>query len=89
MAWDPAPQWNFLYWFFHCDLPEDTIDVEIIVGPLRGIHNFRKDHATQSSMSHPWGTQVKPFPSLFKKMEAYMEERQNIVNPFFFNPVTP
>ena len=42
MACDLAPQCNFLYEFFQCNLPEDTIDVEVTVRTLRGIHNFRK-----------------------------------------------
>ena len=43
IASDLAPQCNFLYGFLHCDLPEDTIGVEITVCTLREIHNFRKD----------------------------------------------
>ena len=56
MACDPAPQCNFLCGFFHCDLPEDTIDVGISMRTLKGIHNFRKDCATQSSTCSQWGT---------------------------------
>ena len=56
MACDLALQCHFLYGFFHFYLPEDTIDVEITVRTLRGIHNFRKDHVTQLSMCSPWGT---------------------------------
>ena len=36
MAYDLVLQCNFLYGLFHCDLPEDTIDVEINVHTLRG-----------------------------------------------------
>ena len=75
-------QCNFLYCFFQCNLPEDTIDVEITVWTLKGIHTFRKDCSSQSSVWNPWGLQVKPLPLLLKKMEAYMEERWNIMNPF-------
>ena len=73
---------NFLYRFFQYDLLEDTIDVDITVWTLKGIHIFRKDHSSQSSVCSPWGSLVKPFPSLVKKMEAYIEERWNITNPF-------
>ena len=82
MACNLAPQCSFLYGFFQCDLPEDTIDVEITVRTLKGIHNFRKDCTSQKSTCTPWGLQVKPFPSLRKMIKAYMEERQNIANPF-------
>ena len=42
MACDLAPLCNFLYGFFQCQLPEDTIDVEIIVKTMKGIHTFKK-----------------------------------------------
>ena len=49
---------------------------------LKGIHTFRRDHNTQTSMCKPWGMQVRPFLSLRKKMKDYIEERQTILNPF-------
>ena len=69
------PQCNFLYRFFKCNLPDDTIDMEITVRTLKGIHKFRTDHATQSSMCSSWGSQVEPFPLIVRKMEMHMEER--------------
>ena len=49
---------------------------------MKGIHTFKKDHINQTSSCSPWGLQVHPFPSLVKKMEAYLEERRNITDPF-------
>ena len=57
---------------------EDTIDIEITVRTLKGIHTFRKDLAMQSSMCSPWYSQIRPFPSLLRKME----EKRNTANPF-------
>ena len=90
MACNLAPQCKFLYGHFQFDIPEDTIDVEITVQTLKGIHNFRKDHTTQQKFTcSPWGSQVKPFPSLRKKMRDYMEERQNSLNPFLPTQIYP
>ena len=82
MACNLNPQCNFLYGFLRCNLPEDTIDMEVTVRTLKGINNFRRDHATQSSTWSLWGSLVKPFRPLVTNMEAYMEERQNFMNPF-------
>ena len=89
MAHNLAPQCNFLYGFFQCNLPEDTIDVEIMVRTMKGIHTFKKDSNNQTSSCSPWGLQVHPFPSLMKKMEIYLEERSNITDPFHLTHTYP
>ena len=73
---------SFLYGFFQCALLEGTTDLEITVQTLKGIHTFRKDYNAQSSLCSPWHSHDKCFPSLRKKMAAYMEERQTISDPF-------
>ena len=60
MACNLEPQRNFIYGFFQSNLPEDTIDMEVTVRTLKGMHTFRKDHVTQSSMCSLWGSCVKP-----------------------------
>ena len=82
MAYDVSPQCNFLYGFFEFQLPEDTIDAEITVRIWKGIHTFRKDNATQSSMCSQWCSQIRPFPSLLRKMKAYMEQKRSTANLF-------
>ena len=82
MSCDLDPQSNFIYRYFTCNLPEDTIDVEVTVCTLKGIYTFRKDPNTQMSTCSPWHTQVRPFPSLRRRMEDYIKEHQNIMNPF-------
>ena len=68
MVSDLAANCNFLLGYFTCSLLEDTIDVDLTVCTLKGIHTFRKDRNTQLSRCSPWGTEMKPFPSLKKKM---------------------
>ena len=48
---------------------------------LKGIHTYRNDHSIQISSCSPWCLQIFPFPSLIKKIEAYLEERRNIKDP--------
>ena len=81
MACDLDPQFNFLYGYFTCNLPDNTNDVDITVHTLKGMHTVRKDHNTQTSTCSLWGTLVRPFPFLRKKMEDYMRECQAIINP--------
>ena len=66
-----------------CTLPEDTIDVDIKLLPLKEIHTFRKDRNIQISRCSSWGTEVKPFLSLQKKMKHYIEEFQAIANRLY------
>ena len=49
---------------------------------LQGIHTFKKDRSTQVIRCSTWGTQVKPFPSLQRKMREYLRWRQTIATPF-------
>ena len=82
MASDLAPNCSFLFGCFLCNLPEDMIDVKITMYMLQGIPTFSKDRNNQISKCSPWGIEVRPFPSLRKKMRDYIEERQAIANPF-------
>ena len=75
-----------LFGYFSCTLLKDTVDVDITVHMLNGIHTFRKDRSTQVSRCSPWGMDVRPFPSLWKKMWDFIEARQAIANPFTYWP---
>ena len=59
-----------LFSFLWCSLLRDTIDVELIVKTVQGIHTFRKDHTVQTAACSPCGRWMKPFPSLEKKIKA-------------------
>ena len=89
MACNLASHCNFLYRFFQCQLLEDTIDVEITVRILKEIHTFKKECSTQTSLWSPLGLHIHPFPSLVKKMEAFLEERRNIKDPFHLTHTYP
>ena len=86
MACDLESTCNSLFGFFLCTLLEDMINVDIKVCSLKGIQTFRKDRNTQISRYSPWGMEVKPFPSLWKKIEDYIEESHAVANPFINRP---
>ena len=70
MAFILKQECNFLHEYFRCLLPIETIEVEVKVKMIRGIHPFRRDHTTQVISCNPWGTRLHPYPSL---MKAYLE----------------
>ena len=87
MACDLNPACNFIFGFLWCTLPLDTIDVEFIIRTIKGIHMLWKDQTTETATCSHWSRQIKPFPSLQKKMEVYEDERKDGNSPFCPNPI--
>ena len=73
MACILMPQCNFTHRYFRCILPEETIDIEVRVKTMKGIHMFRRDHITQVISCKPWSPRLHPYPSLVRKMQTYLE----------------
>ena len=67
------PECNFLYGYFSCLLPIETVDVEVKIKMMRGIHTFRRDQTTQVISCNPWSTRLSPYPSLIRNMRTYLE----------------
>ena len=63
------PQCNFFYGYFQCQLLKDTIDIEMTVQTIKGIHKFKRDCSTQVIACRPWTFQLHPYQSLTKKDE--------------------
>ena len=78
---------NFLFSFFQCALPNDTIDIEFTVRIVKGIHPYRKDNTSKQVTCSSCSRQMKPFLSLQKKIEAYEEEKRDQNSPFLPNPL--
>ena len=70
MAYNLMPQCNFVHGYFSCLLPEETINVEVKVKTMKGIHTFRRDCTTQIIS---WSPRLHPYPSLVKRMQTYLE----------------
>ena len=64
---------NFLHRYFRCLLPKETVNVEVKMKMMRGIHMFRRDWTTQVISCNPWSTSLHPYQSLIKKMKTYLE----------------
>ena len=64
MACKLAVQCNLMYEFLKCALPENTIETDLKVCMLKGIHTFTKDYMSQTSKCSPWGSRsaTLPFP---------------------------
>ena len=73
---------DLIFGILSCNLPEYTIYVDLKVCTLWGIHTYNKDQSTQVIKCSPWGMEVKPLPSLQKKMAEFLRCRQIITNPF-------
>ena len=73
---------EFLFHNLCCSLPKDTVDVEVTMWTVGGIHTYRRDRTTQVASYSPWNRQLKPFPFLRKKITEYQEEKSRNFNPF-------
>ena len=71
MACKLRPECNFLHGYFRCQLPVETVDVEVKVKTMQGIHTFRRDRTSQVIKCNPWSTRLCPYPSLIQKMKTY------------------
>ena len=69
MACVLIPKYNFLNGYFRCPLPSETVDVEVKVKMMRGIHMFRRDR----TMCNTWSTRLHPYPTFIRKMKTYLE----------------
>ena len=89
MACVLTPQCNFLYGYFQCQLPEDTIDAEVTVWTMKDIHTFKRDHSMQLISCRPWTSRYCPYPSLIKKMKTYLELKDQVADPPQPSPAFP
>ena len=66
-------QCNFTHRYFRCILPEATINVEVRVKTMKGIHTYRRDCTIQEISCKPWNSRLCPHPSLVRKMQTFLE----------------
>ena len=67
------PECNFLHGYLKCLLPVETVDVELKVKMMQGIHTFKQDRTSQVIKCNPWSTRLCPDASLVRKMKTYLE----------------
>ena len=73
MACILSPKCNFLHGYFRCLLPLETVNVEVNVKMMRGIHMLRRDTTTQVILCNPWSTRLCAYPSVIRKMKTHLE----------------
>ena len=73
MACILMPECNFMHGYFRCLLWEETVDMEVKVKMMRGIHTLRRDCTTQVMSCKLWSPRLCPYPSLITKMQTYLE----------------
>ena len=67
------PEYNFLNGYFRCQLPVETVDVEVKVKMMQGIHTYQRDRISQVIKCNPWSARLHPHLSLIQKMKTYLE----------------
>ena len=77
MACILMPQCSFTNGHFRCILPEETIEEEVKVKTMKGIHMFRRDHTTQMISCKLWDPRLHPYPLLPRKMQPYLDLEGN------------
>ena len=88
MTYVLVPKCNFLYGFFQCQLPEDTINVGVTVRTMKRIRTFKRSYHPSNIM------QTLEFPTLpffipDKKMKACLEGIRSNTNPLCPNHTYP
>ena len=73
MACILCPKCNVLHSYLKCLLQVETVDIELKVKMMQGIHTFRQDRTSQVIECNPWSTRLCPYPSLVTKMKIYLE----------------
>ena len=66
-------QCTFVHGYFRYLLPEETVDIEVKVRTMKGIHTFKRDHTTQIISYKPWSPRLCPNPSLVRRIQTYLE----------------
>ena len=56
------PECNFLHGYFRCPLPIETMDIEVEIKMMRGIHTFGRDKTTPVLSCNPWSKRLHPYP---------------------------
>ena len=64
---------NFLYGYFRCCLPIETVDIEVKITSMQGTHAFRRAKTSQLIKCTPWSTRLCPHPTIIKKIKTFLE----------------
>ena len=66
---------DFIQHNLTCTLPENTMDVLLKVRTKSGEHTFREDIYTRTLKYRRWNNELRPFPSLKKRVVQMFRKR--------------
>ena len=77
------PECNFRHKYVKCLLSEKTVDVEVRVKTMKGIHTFQRDYITHVTSYKPRSTRLCPYLLVAKKINEDLSriERPNVECP--------
>ena len=78
---------NFMLGYVRCELPEDTVDVEVRIRTLGGTHTLKEDRVYCTLKFRLRGGQVKPFEALKVRLSGYIKTRETVTAAS--SPATP
>ena len=70
-------------------LPIKTIDIEVRIMSMQGMHIFRRDRTTQLIECTLWSTKLFPHPTMVKKMRTFLELEGTLGPKPQFRPSQP
>ena len=76
MASQISPTCDFVFGFLQCNLPEDTIDIDLKVCTIRGIYIYKEDCNTCTNKFRSWEIHVTLLKPLKEKMAKFMRQKE-------------
>ena len=71
MTWEFTPNCDLIFGILNCNLPKDSIDMDLKIHTLWDIAYPQKDRCSQVSKYNLWGTKVTSFLSLQMKVKEF------------------
>ena len=78
MARQKNPICDFVLGYLRCELPEDTVDVQVRIRTFRGTHTLKEDREYHILKLRPWEVRSNPSKSLKLDLYRYMKRRETI-----------
>ena len=78
---------DFLEHNVTCVIPENTMDVLLIVRTRSGEHTFREDVYTRTLKYRRWNNELRPFCSLKKRVARMFHKRNSFSDSRRANPL--
>ena len=81
MVSEIAPTCYLVFGYLRCNLPRDTIDIDLKIHTLRGIHTYKRHRSSILNRYSLWNSDITPFPSLKKNDFRICKVRRSYCHP--------